>query len=79
LADVTSSRVCLPPSSSINENSHCASGGLIASAAGIIFTFGSVMDIRVGAMFALFIRRLARLSSFSTALDREIGAAPKLD
>ena len=31
LADVTSSRVCLPPSSSINENSHCASGGLIVT------------------------------------------------
>jgi hypothetical protein len=52
---------------------------IASSAAGIIFTFGSVMDIRVGAMFALFIRHLARLSSFSTALDREIGAAPKLD
>jgi hypothetical protein len=37
------------------------------------------MDIRVVAMFALFIRHLARLSSFSTALDQEIGAAPKLD
>jgi hypothetical protein len=37
------------------------------------------MDIRVVAMFALFIRHLARLSSFSTALDREIAAAPKLD
>jgi hypothetical protein len=30
-ADVTSSRVCLPPSSSINESSHCASGGLIVT------------------------------------------------
>jgi hypothetical protein len=30
-------------------------------------------------MFALFIRHLARLSSFSTALHREIGAAPKLE
>jgi hypothetical protein len=40
---------------------------ITSSAAGIIFTFGSVMDIRVGAMFALFIRHLARLSSFSTA------------
>src|SRR6516225_7516230 len=31
LADLTSSRVCLPPSSSINESSHCASGGLIVT------------------------------------------------
>src|SRR5262249_36567772 len=31
LADVTSSRVCLPPSSSINENSHCPCGGLIVT------------------------------------------------
>ena len=52
---------------------------ITSSAAGIIFTFGDVMDIRLGAMFALFVRHLARLSSFSTALDREIGASPKLD
>ena len=49
---------------------------ITSSAAGIIFTFGSLMDIRLGAMFALFIRHLARLSSFSTE-DREIGAARK--
>ena len=41
---------------------------ITSSAAGIIFTFGDVMDIRLGAMFALFVRHLARLSSFSTAL-----------
>jgi hypothetical protein len=41
--------------------------------------FGGVMDIRLGAMFALFVRHLARFSPFSTALDREIGASPKLD
>ena len=52
---------------------------ITSSAAGIIFTFGGVMDIRLAAMFALFVRHLARLSSFFTALDREIGAAPKLD
>ena len=52
---------------------------LLDHLAGCIFMFGGVMDIRLGAMFALFVRHLARLSSFFTALDREIGAAPKLD
>jgi hypothetical protein len=34
---------------------------ITSSAAGIIFTFGSVMDIRLGATFALFIRHLVAL------------------
>jgi len=44
---------------------------ITSSAAGIIFTFGSVMDIRVGAMFALFIRHLARLPLSPPQLDPE--------
>ena len=41
---------------------------ITSSAAGIIFTFGGIMDLRLAAMFALFGRHLAPLSSFSTEL-----------